>query len=330
MSEETIKDVGSLVDFVLGDDSEMDYHSPKAQEDNAETSELPPEFDSDTESFDLYGEDDEDESFESDSGETPKSDAEKQQPVEAPASADSAVAEEGKAPEATVDYQAEIAKLEKRLHDTQKAYHESNARAAEFQKRLENLESKAANDEKKEASDDDDDWFEDDSEDKKTDSALKKELNDIRQRSENLEARQEEIQHQANLNAWHTAAAPVRAEHSDFDELVYQKLEPLLDEQTGDPRIRMLYMQQEDRSPAAAYKFARSLSTILEMLDDPDGFHTRMESLKNEIKNVSSEKESQPRAAKGKAALDMVNSAEFADDHKKASRSLVDEIFGED
>ena len=52
--------------------------------------------------------------------------------------------------------------------------------------------------------------------------------------------------------------------------------------------------------------------------------------LKNEIKNASSTKETQPRAAKGKAALDMVNSAEFADDPKKAPRSLVDELFGED
>jgi hypothetical protein len=330
MSEEIIKDVDSLVDFVLGDDSEMNYHSPEAQDEKADVSEMPPEFDSDAELFEPYGEDDdEEEPIDSDSGKQPESEAEKQQPADAPATADSAPSEEVKPEETnTVDYQAEIAKLEKRLHDTQKAYHESNARAAEFQKRLENLESKAANKEKKEASEDD--WFEDDSEDEKTDSALKKELNDIRQRSETLEARQEEIQHQANLNAWHTAAAPVRAEHPDFDELVYQKLEPLLDEQTGDSRIRMLYMQQEDRSPAAAYKFARSLSTILEMLDDPDGFHTRMESLKNEIKNASSIKETQPRAAKGKAALDMVNSAEFADDPKKAPRSLVDELFGED
>jgi hypothetical protein len=154
---------------------------------------------------------------------------------------------------------------------------------------------------------------------------LKQELSEIQKENETIGSQQQEIQQQANLTAWHQAAEPIRREHADFDELVYEKLEPMLDEKTGDARVRALYMQQQDKTPAGAYKFARSLPMILEMLDDPESFHRKITNFNQEIKK---EKIGEPpRKVTGNEAFRGMNSADFAEEKTSASRSLVDELF---
>jgi hypothetical protein len=314
----------SLIDAIFGDAPEADHHSQEEAKQQIESSDPAPapEVKDDADEFDPYGEK-EDSPFFPDSAEEEVTPAEGKAPETAPSKEDSAEKEVGKAPEKNdVDYQQEISKLNKRLHDTQKAFHETSQKAANLQKRLDELESKKNHPEDQ----DDDNWFKE-SDNKEVD-AIKQELSEIKRESEDLSAQQQEIQQQANLTAWHQAAAPVRAEHADFDELVYEKLEPMLDEETGDARVRALYLQQKDKSPAGAYNFARNLPLILEMLDNPEGFSAKVASLKKEV-NPSSPEDKSPRKVTGNEALRVMNSADFAEEKTKGNRSLIDEIFGE-
>jgi chromosome segregation ATPase len=321
--ENVITDVESLVDFVLGDESENDHHSPDTEGNTAET-QVPqdaPEVKDDADEFDPYGENEES-PFAEDSAENQQDNEHDKPSEQAPATADSAAEKEEKTTQQPeVDYQQEINKLTKRLHDTQKAFHESTERAAQLQKRLDAIEEKSK---QSAAEEDGDNWFSDS--DNKEVAALKQEISDIQKDNEALGQQQQEIQQQANLAAWHQAAASVRQEHEDFDELVYEKLEPLLDEETGDARVRELYLSQKDLSPAGAYKFARSLPMILEMLNDPEAFHAKIESLKKEVKSRASD--APVRKVTGNDGLRVMNSADFAEESRSASGSLIDEIFG--
>jgi hypothetical protein len=313
----------SLVDAIFGDAPAEEYHS---REDAKEQLDSPtpspaPEVKDDADEFDPYGENEES-PFADDSAEEKKENQEEKAPETAPDKTDSAPDEAKKTPEKTdVDYQQEINNLNKRLHDTQKAFHETSQKAANLQKRLDELENKKSDP----AKEDDDDWFSET--DSKEVDALKQELSEIKQESEALGNQQQEIQQQANLAAWLKEAAPVREKYADFDELVYKKLEPMLDEENGDPRVRSLYLQQTDLSPEGAYKFAKSLPMILEMLDDPEGFSAKIASLEKEVKQDPSE-EKTPRKVTGNEALRVMNSADFAEEKNSEYRSLVDEIFG--
>jgi DNA repair exonuclease SbcCD ATPase subunit len=330
MSEENVVvEDESLIDSVFSGGDENVNHSPEA-ENKAEASpeSKAPESTAEAEEvFDPYGDDDDTaETFDDDSAKEGKTEEEKTE-QEAPALSDSADGKGEKAPEASeADHAKEIANLNKRLHDTQAAMHKATAKAAELQKKLEALEQKKAKAENTDddADDEEDDWFSDP--DEKEVDALKKELSEIQQDNKDLESQQQELQQQANLAAWHQAAASVRAAHADFDELVYDKLEPLLDPENGDARIRELYMQQKDRTPAGAYKFAKSLPMILEILENPEAFHAKMHSFEEKVNQAPLKVDSTRK--NNKAALDMVNSAEFADNSKTASVSLVDAVFG--
>jgi chromosome segregation ATPase len=325
MSEErVITEEESLIDFALGGEDDS-RHSPEAEkETDSETGSNAPEAEDVAETFDPYGDDDSEDSFADDSAEE-ESKAVESKEGKAPADADSAEETEAKTPApAQVDHSQEIANLQKRLHDTQQAMHKATARAADLQKKLDALESKKST---KNSGDSEEDWFSDSDDDDKEVTALKQELEEIKKENEDLGNQQQDIQQQANLAAWHNAAAPLRAEHADFDELVYEKLEPLLDPETGDARIRELYLQQKDRTPSGAYKFAKSLPMIFEILENPEAFHAKMHSLDEKIKQAPPENKTASKANK-KAALDMVNSADFADAPRGQSRSLVDDIFG--
>lgn len=326
MSQETmVVEDESLIDFVLGGDETVS-HSPETKKEEASTPEATApkvEVNAEEEVFDPYG-DDEDDSAEIEADDSAKTEEVKPQ-EKAPAEADSAEPKEEPVQDTAVeDHSKEIANLNKRLHDTQAAMHKATARAAELQKRLEALEQKKNQGEDPEDAPDGEDWFADP--DKKEVDALKKELSDIQKDNQDLESQQQDLQQQANLAAWHQAAAPVRAAHADFDELVYDKLEPLLDPEKGDARIRELYMQQKDRTPAGAYKFAKSLPMILEIMENPEAFHAKLHSFEEKINQTPPETNSTRK--NNKAALDMVNSAEYAEASRNATVSLVDSVFG--
>ena len=322
MSEENLSmSEESIVDLVFGGEPVKESHSQAGENDKADLPGNAPEAKEEIETFDPYdtGNDDD---FADDSAADKEVVQDEPAPEKAPATADSAEEKEAAVPEKTAEeYQQEIANLNKRLHDTQKAYHERSERAADLQKRLEALENRKSPD----SDGDEDDWFSED--DKKEVDALKQELTSLKEDNEAFEAQRQEIQQQANLAAWHQAAAGVRKAHPDFDKVVYEDFEPLLDEKTGDARIRSLYLQWQDKSPEGVYKLAKQLPILLEVLDNPDTWQEKVQSLQQTINN-SPETTPHPRRVSGKEALRNLQSADDAEDTPQHSGSLVDKIFG--
>jgi chromosome segregation ATPase len=307
MSEQVNSEFEAAVEELLGGEVKPD-HSPETDNKAEKSPETPnPHAPETEEEFIPYGGDEY--GLYSDSAEPQKQEKE---PESAPEKEDSAPP--AKEPEPAPDVaalQEEIANYKKRLHDTQKAMHEANTAKAELQKQLDSLKK----DEKKD--DDDDNWFADD-DDKETVGKIEKELAEVKQQSEELKNQQQEYQQELRRQQWLKDADELSKQHSDFDNLVYERLEPLLDETTGDPMIRALYMKQEDRSPAGAYEFAKKLFGYQDKLDGKGQVPPAEE--KNEVEK----KEDQ---ARGKAGLDRMNSADFAED-KKRNRNVIEDIFG--
>ena len=172
MSEEIVSSENvSLVEEIFGDQPEPADHSrDDSSNDVAEPLKDAPEAEDDSAEFDPFG-DAPEYSFADDSA---QEEAEKNIPEEkAPEKSDSA--KDKQVVEKTAEeYQQEITNLNKRLHDTQKAFHESSERASNLQKKLDEIETKKSSGQK-----DDDNWF-DDSDDEQVDS-LRKELSEIKE-----------------------------------------------------------------------------------------------------------------------------------------------------
>jgi chromosome segregation ATPase len=308
MSENKSSEIEAAVDDLMG--GQKDYSpedktpaekSPEPQHEKAPEAE---------DEFIPYGDDEY--GFFSDSATQEQQD---KKPESAPEEKDSAPEEkksETKVPEVDVAaLQAELANYQKRLHDTQKAMHEANTAKAELQKELDSLRQKKDDD------GEDDDWFSDDDKEKKAVEKIEKELAEVKQQSDDLKHQQQEYQQELLRQKWFKEAEAFSKEHDDFEELVYRKLEPMLNEETGDPMIRTLYLKQEDRTPAGAYEFAKKLFGYQDKLNGS--------AVPPEKKENKAEDKIDP--ARGKAGLDRMNSAEFAEDRKR-NRNMVEDIFG--
>lgn len=213
------------------------------------------------------------------------------------------------------DFDAEIAALKaenenwkKRFHDTQKAMHKANTEKSELQKKLDAMLKKA------DIEDDNDDWF-DDADKKDADTQIP-DMEEVKKNLKALEQRQNEYQQELMRQQWLDEAKKFAAEHDDFEELVYEKLEPLLDEESGDAMLRALYLQEEDRSPAGAYNFAKKLFDYKAKINSK----AAPEPETKEVPKTNQQ-------ARGKAGLDRLNSADFPEE-KKTYTNVVDEVFG--
>jgi chromosome segregation ATPase len=315
----------SAVDFALGGEPETETHSPEAETAELETgtpaSAAPEAPEAEAEIFDPTADDDS--PFADDSAE-PAADDEK--PAEQPEAEPEA---ENKKPSSdpdgeTLALQEEISKLNKRLHDTQQAMHKANEERAKLKKELEGLKSPAAP-----ANEDEDDWFDAETSDDPRIKEIEDKIEKLDAEENSLTEEQSDIEQKAAIAIWDIAAAEVRKEHPDFDDLVYEKFAPLLDKDSGNPQIAALWAQQKDKSPANAYRFARSIEDYLLMTSDPEGYRTKIrKELEEENKKEAPAKTSPPKQVTGKDALDMVNSAEFPEEKRKFSESAVDDIFG--
>lgn len=231
---------------------------------------------------------------------------------------DEAVPEEKKAPEAGVEKTKEVENLEKRFHDTQKAYHEKT----EEVKRLERELLEARN--QKSTSEESDSWFEDEGDDKKSKADADK------RRSEEIDSKLQHMKNELTIALWEQEARFVRKEHPDFNEVVFDKLSPLLDETTGDAFVKSLWAKETDKSPANAYNFAKRVFDQREMLNDPEAYK---EKLRAEIEEEARTKASSPATEKkhptGKTGLDMISSAipEVKEKNTNASGSFVGAVF---
>ena len=212
----------------------------------------------------------------------------------------------------------EIANLNQRLHDTQHAMHQATEQRSQLQKQLESL--KKAQDEES------DDWFGEDNDTETTDkpneelAKVESQLKETDKTMTELEAQRADIDSKAALAVWDVAAAEVKKHHPDFDEVVYDKFAPLIDDQGGDPLVKSLWASQEDKSPAGAYDFAKNLEDKLMAFRDPAGYRQK---LLDELKGSSNES----RQPKGKQGLDMVNSAVGMGATPYEPRSVIDSIL---
>lgn len=207
--------------------------------------------------------------------------------------------------------QAEIANLQKRLHDTQSAMHKATEERSRYEKELNELKAKK---------EDEDDWFSEEDQEKseQLESDLKKSDEQISQ----LDAEKNSIENKAAEAIWDAAAAKVIAEHPDFEEVVYGKLAPLLDENNNDPeaqKTKELYAALSDKSPASAYKFAKELEDRLLMQNDPEAYKQKVRS---EIEREYSGKES--TVVEGKEGLDLLNSADYDNSISSISENVLD------
>lgn len=306
MSEEVNKEFDEMLEDVMGGEPEMADYSPEAADGAGKSLEAKenaaPEAE---EKFEPFG--DEEYAFADDSaqdeGKEEKSDG-------APEKTDSEPEEKETVPDAEkVALQEEITNYKKRLHDTQSAMHKANEEKAKLQKELDALKNKKAD---TSDSGDDDNWFAEDSgKKKKADNGKTAELES---KIEALEEKQEQYQQEQAVNQWRSEAGKFAASHEDFNTLVYEKLEPMLDETTGDPAVLAAYMRWQDKTPAGAYEFAKKFFGIEEKLTAPP------EKKNEEVKTAVD-------PTKGKAGLDRINSAEFSEPKRQHS-NMIDEVFG--
>lgn len=207
--------------------------------------------------------------------------------------------------------QAEIANLQKRLHDTQSAMHKATKERSMYEKELNELKAKK---------EDEDDWFSE--EDKEKSEQLESDLKKSDEQLSQLDAEKNSIENKAAEAIWDAAAAKVIAEHPDFEEVVYGKLAPLLDNDNNDPEAkttRELYKALPDKSPASAYKFAKELEDRLLMHKDPEAYRQK---IRSEIEREITGKDS--NNVEGKDGLDLLNSADYANIVSSASENVLD------
>ena len=206
--------------------------------------------------------------------------------------------------------QAEIENLSKRLHDTQSAMHRATEERSKLEKELNDLKNKQA---------DEDDWFSE--EDKEKSEQLEGDLKKSEEELSRLDAEKTSIEVKAAEAIWDAAAAKVIADHPDFEEVVYGKLAPLIDENNDTPeakRVRELYAKT-DRSPASAYKFAKELEDRLLIDSDPEAYKQK---IRSEIEREYRGEESQN--IEGKDGLDLINSADGVDYNTAPSGDVLD------
>lgn len=308
MSEEVNKEFDEAIEDVLGGTSVDEDHSPAPEDDAKESLEVnenavPDETD---ETFEPYG--DEEDAVDTDStqdeGVEGKSEG-------TPGKTDSVPEEKETAPDAGKDaLQNEITNYQKRLHDAQAAMHKANEERAKLQKELDELKKKLEpSDGAEEASDADDDgdnWFADEKTDNKS--------AELEGKIKAIEEKQEEFQRDQAIQNWKKEAESFAKEHEDFNTLVYEKLEPLLDEESGDPAVLAAYIRWGDKSPAGAYKFAKKFFSI-------------EENLSGSPQKQEQEAKASIDPTKGKAGLDRINSADFSEP-KRHSGNMIDDVFG--
>lgn len=215
-------------------------------------------------------------------------------------------------PDETSRLKQEVENLRKRLKDTQSAMHKATGERAALAKELAELRAK----------EDDDDWFGED------DKKRVKELEDgLKESDEQIRKLNETLAEDARKDAeavWDEAAAKVKAQYPDFEDVVYEKFAPLLHEKTGNAQVRAAWEGEMDKSPANAYKFAKKVLDIIEFQRDPDAYRARLrKEIENEKRKPETESVSEPT---GKDGLDMLNSADIPVDPGRRV-SFVDAVF---
>jgi hypothetical protein len=297
MSEEKDKAFDEMLEDVLGGEPETVDHSPDPEGSSDKSLGADEDAPKAEDTFDPYGE--EYNSFADDSAQAEAEDVKQEGTPEKTDSVPEEKNTDADAEKAAL--QEKIANYEKRLHDTQTAMHKANEERAKLKKELEDLKKRSES-----SGNDDDNWFSD----KDSGNADDGKTAELESKIDALEEQQKQYQQEQALQQWNIDAEKVIAEHDDFKTLVYEKLEPLLDEETGDPAVLAAYTRWKDKTPAGAYAFAKKMFSV----------ETPEKETKQEAKPTIDPN-------RGKAGLDRMNSADFSEP-ARAKSNMIDEVFG--
>lgn len=250
----------------------------------------------------------------------------------APAADADSAAERSDAPEGagaasdddTARLQAEIERLQKRLHDTQASYHEATAKRSAAEKELAELKAKK---------DDEDDWFSDEDETNLTEA--EKNLREADAELADISETEKAINEKQNILLWDAEVKKVSGELTDFEDVVYKQFAPLIDEKTGEPSEREAWLKAIEKlkaegkasDPRFVYGYAKDVLERREFERDPKAYKERLrKEIQNEKNgmNMPDQISVQPT---GKRGLDMVQSAAGPGDQPSVPESFVDGIF---
>lgn len=171
------------------------------------------------------------------------------------------------------------------------------------------LESKLA---KLKSSRDGDDWFgEEDHDDLEK---AEKELAEVTDKLTAAGEKGEKARREKAAAFWDREERLARKEHADFDEVVYEKFAPLLDAETGDPGVIAAWNGAKDKSPKGCYAFAKKVMAFQDWVNgggmsSPAG----TQEPKSEVR--------------GKAGLDLLNSATGPAETGNQSGDVIDRLF---
>ena len=208
----------------------------------------------------------------------------------------------------------EIDTLRKRLRDTQSAMHRATGERSRLQKELDELKARQQ---------DEDDWFSDT--DKERVEKLEEDLKKSDEEISRFNSQGQEIAQKAAIAEWDEAAAPVIAKHSDFEDVVYEKLVPLLDKDAGNAQVREAFQALKDKSPASVYAFAKKSLDILDFQRDPEAYKANLrKQLADQYPDGGFN-----ASPVGKEGLDMLPSADHpVEKTSERGISFVDAVFG--
>lgn len=288
----------STLDFLLGgekshsqDETTVNAGNPVVKQESSEESNVPDEFDDESLRFEDSTEDEQ---------ERPENSPEKGKEI----------AQETPAEESVDDasLKQEIETLNKRLKDTQSAMHRATEDRARLQKELDNLKSKKENE---------DDWFSEEDNNR---------VGEIEQEIQKNDQQISELNEKAALALWDAAAAKVKAEHPDFDKVVYEGLCSKLDPVNGNPQVIALWNAEKDKSPGNAYAFAKKVDDMLLMQNDPEAYRAK---IRAEVESEYKNKNNQSTGITGKDGLDLLNSEELPEQEIDSGGSALDYLFKE-
>jgi len=195
------------------------------------------------------------------------------------------------------ELQAQNEKLDKRYKDTQASYTKGQQQIAELQKKLESKE---------------DSYF---AEEEISSGEETPQLESLRKEIEDMRA-------DLARQRWEVAAAPVKAAHDDFGEVVEELLATALE---TDAALAERYAEM-GKTPENAYKLGKELKEKQEILRDPEAYREKLkQQLMEELKSTEEPSE------KKKPAPELPDTDMGTDNSAKGAAppegSVLDELF---
>ncbi len=160
------------------------------------------------------------------------------------------------------ELQEQVAQLDKRFKDTQAAYTKETQKRAELETEL------AALREKKQA----ETVTEGEGSEEEEASYLSPKERNLLKRIEKIDAGMERLAKVEAQRRWDEKEVPLKAEHEDYDDVVYKVFEPAI---AKDSALTEEF-KRKGATPAVAYEIGTRIGDAAEMLNDPAAYKERV------------------------------------------------------